>query len=195
MASWPLVTRWHPAFMILGLAASAAAQDLPLPEPAPPPAGESGFAKPTVTIKPPVVTPSDVKRTDDAREAAIRALEQQLLKAHEMKRVADAAKQGDTTALRQLIVMAGPVDLSILKSPRPPATIEGKVALIGVNGGAKATRSLEKFFGAPLTPEREQQLLETVRSELAANGTAMDVKVAGWWPEEGVMAVTMVPRG
>ena len=179
----------------MGLAVFVTAQDLPLPQPGSAPEGGSGFVKPTVTIKPPAIAPAAPKKIDDAREAAIRAMEQELLRAQEIKQVAAAAKQGDATALRQLIVMAGPVDASILKSPKPPAAIEGRVALIGLSGGEKATKSLEQFFGAPLTPEREKQLLETVRSELAVKGIAMDAKVAGWWPNEGVMAVTLVPRG
>ena len=168
-----------------------------MPQAGPLPAGTAGngWNKPTATIKPPPTGTATPQKTDDAREAAIRAMEQQLLKAQEVKQVTAAAKQGDATALRQLIVMVGPVDSAIAKSPTPPATIEGKVALIGVNGGEKVVKNLEQFFGAPLTPEREKQLLEAVRTEMAGTSAAgLDVKVACWWPKEGVMAVTLVPR-
>jgi hypothetical protein len=177
---------------LFSLVAFAAAQDLPLPQAGPAPAGGSGFIRPTATIKPPVANPT-AQKPDDAREAAIRAMEQRLLKEQEMRQVAAAAKQGDTAALRQLIVMAGPIDASILKSPVPPSTIEGQVALIGVQGGERIGKSLEQFFGAPLNPDREKLILETVRSQIAGTSN-MDVKVAGWWPKEGVMAVTLVPR-
>ena len=187
------VTGHRPVLLVLGFAAFLAAQDLPLPQDA----GQTGTAatKPTVTIKPPVAKPVTRAEPQDAREAALQAMERAMIEEQQRKQLAQAAKQGDAVALRQLIVMAGPVDSSMLKAPKPPATIEGKVALIGLNGGEKVTKSLEQFFGAPLTPDRERQLLETVKSQLAGKGAAaMDVKVAGWWPKEGVMAVTLVPR-
>jgi hypothetical protein len=181
--------------MIVSLAAFTAAQDLPLPQAGPPPSDGKGFVKPTVTIKPPAIAPATTK-VDDAREAALKALELELIKEQTRLRVAEAAKHGDANALKQLIVMAGPVDAALMRAPKPPATIEGRVALIGLNGGEKVTKSLEQFFGAPLTPEREKQLLETVQTQLAGTSPkGMEAKVAGWWPEEGVMAVTLVPRG
>ena len=62
--------------------------------------------------------------------------------------------------------------------------------------GAVVGKSLEQFFGAPMTPEREKALLENVKSQLAGKDKPqMDVRIAGWWPDEGVMAVSVVPRG
>lgn len=145
--------------------------------------------KPTVVGKPPVASPSNTTNPVDAREEALRETERQILQAQ-------AAKAGDVNFLRQLIVMQGPVDAKIFKSPKPPATILGKVAIIGLKSDEKVVKNLEAFFGAPVTTEREKQILETVKSQFASQQAAgMELKVAGWWPKEGVMAVTFVPKG
>lgn len=187
------MTGWKPALTVLSLAAFAAAQDLPLPSSVPPPG--TGLVKPTVIVKPPVSNPATKSKPETAPELAIAAMEQALIKEHERRQIAAAAKQGDTAALKQLIIMAGPVDSALLKSPKPPTMPEGRVALIGMDGRAKVGKSLDQFFGAPFTPEREKQLFDAVKSQLAGgNPSAMEVKVVAWWPNEGVMAVTLAPR-
>jgi hypothetical protein len=124
----------------------------------------------------------------DAREEAIKEMEREVL-------AAQAAKQGNTVALRQLIVMQGPVDTKVFSPPKPPPTIEGKVAIIGLKHDDAVVKNLEQFFGVPMTTEREKELLETVKTQMAGkNASGMDVKVAGWWPKEGVMAVALVPH-
>ena len=144
--------------------------------------------KPTVIIRPPVASPSTIAKPVDAREEALREMERQILQAQ-------ATKAGDVNFLRQLIVMQGPVDAKIFKSPKPPASILGKVAIIGLKSDEKVVKNLEAFFGAPVTTEREKLILETVKSQFAGQQAAgMEVKIAGWWPKEGVMAVTFVPR-
>jgi hypothetical protein len=192
-----LVTGWKPALTVISFAALGAAEELPLPSNTPPPGKDdnSALVKPTIIVKPPVANPSAKAKTEDVRELALAAMEQALIEEQKRKQIAAAAKQGDAAALKQLIVMAGPLDAALLKSPKPPVVPEGKVALIGLDGAAKVGTSLDQFFGAPLTPEREKQLLELVRTQLAGSGhPSMEVKVAAWWPEEGVMAVTLVPR-
>jgi hypothetical protein len=191
-----LVTGRTSALTVLSLAAFAAAQDLPLPSTVPPPGTGDGFVKPTIIVKPPSAKPAAKPAAESAPELALAAMEQAIVKEQERKELAAAAKRGDAAALKQLIVMAGPVDAALLKSPKPPVVPEGRVALIGLDGSAKVGKSLDQFFGAPLTPEREKQLLDTVKSQFAgASSSAMEVKVVAWWPNEGVMAVTLAPRG
>jgi hypothetical protein len=190
-----LVTGWKPALTVLSLAAFVAAQDLPLPSSVPPPGIGSGLVKPTISIKPPVSKPVAQSQLETAPELALAAMENALIEAQKRQQIAAAAKRGDTAALKQLIVMAGPVDDAVLKSPKPPVVPEGRVALIGMDGSAKVGKSLDQFFGAPLTPEREKQLFDAVKTQLASgNASAMEVKVVAWWPAEGVMAVTLAPR-
>jgi hypothetical protein len=173
-------------FPLVGI---AGAQDLPLPSAGTfPGAGGEGALKPTVIIRPPAAAVPKAAKPTDAREEAIKEMERQLL-------TQQAVKTGNTIALRQLIVMQGPVDAAVFSAPKPPAAIEGKVALIGLKRDEKVVKNLEQFFGVPLTTEREKQLLETVKSQMAGKTAhGMDVKVAGWWPSEGVMALTLVPR-
>jgi hypothetical protein len=91
--------------------------------------------------------------------------------------------------------MQGPVDPSVFRAAKPPSTIEGKVAIIGLKHDDAVVKNLEQFFGVPMTSEREKQLLETVKTQMAGkNASGMDVKVAGWWPKEGVMALALVPH-
>jgi hypothetical protein len=107
-----------------------------------------------------------------------------------------ATKHGDMVALKQLIVVQGPVDAALFKAPKPPVQIEGKVAIIGLKSDEKVVKNLEALFGVPVTTEREKQILETVKSQFAGKQAAgMEAKIAGWWPKEGVMAVALVPRG
>jgi len=189
------VTGWKPALTVLSLAALGGAQDLPLPSAAPPPGAVAGFLKPTIIVKPPVSKPAATPKAETAPELALAAMERALIEEQERKQIAASAKRGDAAALRQLIVMAGPVDAAMLKSPKPPVVPDGRVALIGIDGGKTVGKSLDQFFGAPLTPERERELLDTVKAQLAGgNPSAMDVKVVAWWPKEGVMAVTLAPR-
>jgi hypothetical protein len=186
MADCFSVNCWKSLLTLFSLAGLAGAQDLPLPTARPfPPSGDDGTLKPTLTIRPP--TASNTAKPTDAREEALKEAERQIL-------AEQAAKSGNITALKQLIVMQGPLDSAVFRAPKPPASIEGKVTIIGLKHDDKVVKNLEQFFGVPLTTEREKQLLETVKSQLAGKEThGMDVKVAGWWPNEGVMALALVP--
>lgn len=190
------VTGWMPALIVLAFAAYAVAEEPPLPQSGPRPGSPEPILKPTAIVHPPAAKPAAAPKAESARELALQAMERALIDEQRRKQVAAAAKQGSAAALKQLIVMAGPVDDAFLKSPKPPASLEGRVAIIGLKGGESVGKSLEQFFGAPLTPEREKELLETVRSQLAGKDQpGLEVSVAGWWPLEGVMAVSVVPKG
>lgn len=166
--------------------------------------------KPNIVIKPPASGPVRVAGAAispvpvSAPAALPRVSSRQIAAAdmdrlnHELKirqQIAEAHSNGRTTALRRVIVMSGPLDSSVGLSPTPPAATEdgGKIALIGIPMDVVVTKNLEPFFGAPVTPDSEQRLLEAVKSHIAAQGA--DVRIAGWWPNEGVMAVTVVPKG
>lgn len=166
-----------------------------MPSAVPPPGASSGIVKPTIIVKPPVAAPAAKEAPQSARELALAAMERALIEEQKRKQIAAVARQGNAAALQQLIVMAGPVDAAVLNSPKPPVVPEGRVALIGLDGAATMGKSLDQFFGAPLTPEREKQLLDTVKTQLAGGkSSTMEVKVVAWWPAEGVMAVTLAPR-
>jgi len=155
-----------------------------------PGSGDSGAERPTVVIKVPGAGAAKAAPVN-AKEAALQEMEREILQAQ-------AAKHGDVSALRQLIVVQGPVDAALFKSPKPPVKIEGKVAVIGLKTDEKVVKNLEALFGVPVTTEREKQILETVKSQFAGTGKQsgpMEAKIAGWWPKEGVMAVALVPKG
>ncbi len=160
------------------------------------PGGDAGSPKPSVAIKPPTVAKATQGPQIDAREQALLEMERSLIEQQARRQIADAAKQGNATDLKQLIVMLGPMDVKLSRAATPPVTPDGKLSIIGMKGNEKVGKSLEQFFGAPLTPEREKELLETVKTQLAGKGQeTMNVSVAGWWPKEGVMAVSLMPKG
>lgn len=131
-------------------------------------------------------TPRELAQAEIERRNQEKAIRQQIAEAH---------VNGSTTQLRQVIVMSGPVDTSVGRSPTPPsASGQGtKVTLIGIAGNDAVIKNLEPFFGTPVTPDSEKRLIEAVKTDIAGKG--MDVRIAGWWPEEGVMAVSVVPKG
>ncbi|MFZ4764506.1 MAG: hypothetical protein ACOYMN_06085 [Roseimicrobium sp.] len=180
----------------------ALAEDfLPLPQQGSLPVrGAANAIKPTVVIKPPTegtVTVPVQSKPDDARELAILELERQLVEDMVRHQIALAHVTGNASALKQLILMHGPVDAAISRAPRPPTAAQGKVALIGLAADDAVHKHLEQFFGVPVTPDSQRQLLETVKSQLAAGKEqpGIEVRIAGWWPEQGVLAVSVVPRG
>lgn len=184
---------------MVAAASFALAEDLPLPQQGPVSMRtEGGFIKPTVIIKPPssglVTVPS--AKPDDARELAILEMERQLIEDMVRHQIALAHATGNATALKQIILMNGPVDATVSRSPKPPEAPAGKVTLIGLAPNEGVSKNLESFFGAPVTPDSERQLLETVKEQLAlgAKSPGVEVHIAGWWPEEGVMAVSVMPR-
>ncbi len=135
--------------------------------------------------------PSDQKLADMERSIVESQLRFNIARAH---------REGRSGTLKQVIVVNGPVDPSLSMSPTPPPSGPGeKVAFVGLNetGDAKVEKSLEQFFGVPMTPVQERQLLKTVETQLAADKShaGMKVRLAGWWPDAGIMAVSLVPQG
>jgi hypothetical protein len=183
------------------------ADELPLPQqvPAPQPSQEGNLEKPTVVIKPPVTglivvpeAPPQMRVVDEdafeKREKAILDLEQRVIEQQLRQKIAAAHAAGNASLLKQIIIMGGPMDVAVSRAEKPPTVKGGQVALIGLEKNAKVSKSLEQFFGAPMTPASEKELLDTVKSQLAGKGKAnLDVRIAGWWPDEGVMAVSVVP--
>lgn len=192
-------------FLILPILASFCpllAEDLALPvqETTPVRVEEPKALAPNAIIRPPSSGPVTVSAPNkqQAAEKAILEMERQLIAAQARRQITEAQQSGNPLELKQLIVVNGPMDTALSSAPKPPAgDSESKVALIGLPGNEKATKSLEGFFGAPMTPEREKKLLETVRSQFASSKEMadMEVSIAGWWPEQGVMAVSVAPKG
>lgn len=189
-------------FPLLASSCALLAEDLALPVQGTTPVRveESKPLAPTVIIRPPskgLVTVAQPSKQQTA-EKAILEMERQLIAAQARRQIAESLLNGNASALKQLIVVSGPMDTAVSNAAKPPQSgTEGKVALIGLPSNERATKSLEEFFGAPLTPEREKKLLEKVKSQFASGKdmTDMEVSIAGWWPEQGVMAVSVVPKG
>lgn len=178
------------------------AEDLALPVQgnAPVRVEEPKVLAPNATIKPPSTGPVTVAAPNKQKtaEKAILEMERQLIAAQARRQIVESQQNGNASELKQLIVVNGPMDTALSNALKPPAAgAEGKVALIGLPGNDKATKSLEGFFGAPMTAESEKKLLETVRSQFAGSKEMadMEVSIAGWWPEQGVMAVSVAPKG
>jgi hypothetical protein len=185
--------------MLLSASFVLLADDLPLPQPTlRPPREEVRLEKPSAIIKVPsaglIVVPE--QKPAEAREIAILETERRLIEEEVQKQILFAYAIGNSSALKQLILLAGPVDAAVSHAAKPPTAPNDGLALIGLEKDAIVGKSLEQFFGAPMTPDREKALLENVKSQFAGKDKPqMDVRIAGWWPEEGVMAVSVVPSG
>lgn len=164
------------------------------PEPAavaaPAPAPEPAYV-PTMRVP--------VEQNDEVRELAILERERRLIEEQARHEIAIAYATGNASALKQVILMSGPVDAAVSRAAKPPTVAEGRVALIGLEKDAVVGKNLEHFFGAPMTPDREKELLDAVKTQLAGNGkdkakSGFQVRIAGWWPDEGVMAVSVMPE-
>lgn len=172
------------------------AQELPLPVADPAAVFvDEGVLQPTTVIKPPlsrpVLVPANAMQRE--QEKAILALERKLVEEQARRRIAEAHQSGAAGALKQVIVVNGPMEPSLSRAGKPPQHGSGKVALVGIKD-SEVAKSLEGFFGAPMTPERERALLKTVKERLAVGG-GKEVRLAGWWPVEGVIAVSVLEGG
>jgi hypothetical protein len=162
----------------------------------------SGPERPTLTIKPPAIgkvvvptTPAPlVAEADQDVDAKLQALERQLVEVEARRQIAMAHRDGKSSPLKRLIVVSGPMDTAVSRSANAPASKE-KVALIGLKD-SEVRKRVEQFFGAPMTPDREKALLETVKTQLATGKDqgGLEVNLAGWWPAEGVMAVSVTQK-
>lgn len=182
----------------LSLSLALFSQDLPLPMAGPLPAsGNDSTAAPTSIIKPPVpgraaIAPDQAELR--RRELAILEMERRIVEEQVRLQIAEAHKNGTAGEIKKIIVLNGPVDTTVALAPKPPQHGEEKVALVGINDNNVA-KSLEGFFGTPMTPESERKLLETVEKKLGTghpDQKPVKVSIAGWWPSEGVMAVSVV---
>jgi hypothetical protein len=156
--------------------------------------------KPSAIIKAPVsgliVVPAQMPAFDIANEEAILEAERRVIEEEVQKQILLAQALGNPSLLKKLILMAGPVDTAVSRAAKPPTAPEQSVALIGLDDDAVVAKSLEHFFGAPMTSDREKGLIDTVRTQLAGKDKPkVAVRIAGWWPDEGVMAVSVVPEG
>ena len=188
-------------FGLLATSSFALAEDLALPMADPSGTSFGGpqeLLTPTVIIKPPIPGASSVPADrPDARELAILEMERRIIENQFRYDIAQAHRSGTATELKKVIIMNGPVDASISRAAKPPTAVGNKVTLIGLAPSVEVSKNLEQFFGVPMTPARERQLLEAVKSQLAStpDKAGMDVSIAGWWPAEGVMAVSVMPKG
>ncbi len=187
-------------FSLILIASAALADELPLPQQgAAPQREDSNLAKPSAIIKAPpsdvVVVPVSKQDIDAARERAILESERRLIEEEVQKQILFAQAIGNPSLLKKLILMAGPVDAAVSRAAKPPTAPEQPVALIGLEKDAVVGKNLEHFFGAPMTSDQEKALIDAVRSQLAGKeGPRLNVHIAGWWPDEGVMAVSVVPE-
>lgn len=193
------MTRPHLIAGIAFAASFALAEDLALPQQGPVPVREdAGLLRPSVVIKAPAGGPITVPalKPDEAQELAILEMERQLIEDQVRRQIASANTAGNASALKQLIVMGGPMDAAVSRAAKPPTVPEGRVTLIGMEKDAVVSKSLEHFFGVPMTPDREKQLLDTVKTQLAGKDKPkVEVRISGWWPDEGVMTVSVVTKG
>jgi hypothetical protein len=190
------MSTWARVFTLLVVSVSLAlSEDLPLPKAGPPPSSEPGFLKPTTVIKPPSAGAQAVRAPESAAELAIIEMERGIVEDQTHKLIAEAARTGNSTALKKIILMSGPIDPAISRALKPPTSPANRVAVIGLAPSETVSRSVEQFFGFPVTPDSEKALLEAVKSQMAAKDkSGVDVRIAGWWPKEGVMALSVVPR-
>lgn len=183
---------------------SVCAEDLPLPLPLPAagplPTVQSGprtLEKPSLVIKPPtksvIVVPEVTEMEKQDRIVAEK--ERQLIDAMLRRQIALAHATGKAGEIKRVILVSGAGDAALSQATSAPATA-GRLELIGIEPNAGVTKQLDSFFGSPLTPESEQRLLQTVKMQLTADKGKdnLNVRLAGWWPEEGVVAVSVVPE-
>src|SRR6187455_2562214 len=163
------MTRLWPKIGFLLSASFALADELPLPRPPAP--EQPAMEKPSAIIKLPVsgviVVPMQAPAVDAAREKAILEAERRVIEEEVQKQILFAQAIGNPSLLKQLILVAGPIDAAVCRAAKPPAAPAGAVALIGLEKDAVVGKNLEQFFGAPMTSDREKALLEMVKKQLA----------------------------
>ncbi len=187
-------------FSIILSANFAYSQDLPLPQQGAMPLFQGSgrpLEKPNAVIRPPSVGPIVVPQVtqQEKQDQIIAEKERQIVDQMLRRRIAVAHATGKAGEIKRVILMNGPSDALLSMAPTAPAgSSADRLELIGLEPNAVVSKQLDGFFGSPMTPESEQRLLETVRTQLtASNGKGMpNVRLAGWWPEEGVIAVSVV---
>ena len=183
---------------------SVYAEDLPLPLPLPEagplpvaPSAPTGLEKPNLVIKVPtsgvIVVPEVTER--EKQDQVIAEKERQLIDEMLRRQIALAHATGKAGEIKRVILVSGAGDAALSQASAAPATAS-RLELIGIEPNAGVAKQLDSFFGSPLTPESEQRLLQTVKTQLTAEKGKdnLNVRLAGWWPEEGVVAVSVVPH-
>lgn len=183
---------------------SVYSEDLPLPLPLPQGtplptvrSGPTSLEKPSLVIKPPtraVITVPEVTEKEK-QDQIVAEKERQLIDEMLRRQIALAHATGKAAEIKRVILVGGAGDAALSQAASAPATA-GRLELIGIEPNAGVTKQLDSFFGSPLTPESEQRLLQTVKMQLTADKGKdnLHVRLAGWWPEEGVVAVSVVPE-
>ena len=174
---------------------------LPLPDVAPLPAVQSGstrLEKPNLVIKPPgsgiIVVPQVTER--EKQDQIVAEKERQLIDGMLRRQIALAHATGRAGEIKRVILVSGAGDVALGQASTAPVATASRLELIGIEPNAGVTKQLDSFFGSPLTPESEQRLLQTVKTQLTAEKGKdnLSVRLAGWWPEEGVVAVSVIPE-
>lgn len=160
--------------------------------------GNAGrMERPTAVVKPPPIGPVVVPMVTEREkeEQLVAEKERQIIDQMLRRKIALAHATGKAGEIKRVILMNGPGDTLMSLAATAPTGTADRLELIGLEPNAAVSKQLDGFFGSPMTPESEQRLLETVRTQLtAANGKGMPhVRLAGWWPEEGVIAVSVIP--
>ncbi|HSI65207.1 MAG TPA: hypothetical protein VLE43_18920 [Candidatus Saccharimonadia bacterium] len=185
---------------------SGFAEDLPLPLPLPAAtpglpvirSGPTSLEKPNLVIRPPgagvIVVPQITER--EKQEQAVAEKERQLIDEMLRRQIALAHATGKAGEIKRVILVSGPGDAALSQASAAPTATAGRLELIGIEPNAGVTKQLDSFFGSRMTPESEQRLLQTVKTQLTAEKGKdnLSVRLAGWWPEEGVVAVSVVPE-
>jgi hypothetical protein len=183
---------------------SVYAEDLPLPLPLPQgsplptvPSAPTSLEKPNLVIKVPTagVITVPVVTEKEKQDKMVAEKERQFIDEMLRRQIALAHATGKASEIKRVILVSDAGDAAISQAASAPATA-GRLELIGIEPNAGVTKQLDSFFGSPLTPESEQRLLQTVKTQLTAEKGKdnLNVRLAGWWPEEGVVAVSVVPE-
>lgn len=164
--------------------------------------------KPTVVVKAPPIpgtiqvpqeeTQKAIAKADPTLEQQILRMERQIVVAQIERRIQEQAKQGESRELKQLLLVSDEVADELHQATPPEFESQDKIATLGF-----VTRpsdgdyvSVEGFIGTHITPESERELLKKVEAELNSDEARkkVNVSVAGWWPEAGVLAVRVAPQ-
>src|SRR5690242_15742943 len=123
------MTRLWPKIGFLLFASFAMADDLPLPQPGLLPVREEPvLEKPSAIIKAPasgvIVVPMQAPMVDPAREQAILETERRVIEEEVQKQILFAQAIGNPSLLKQLILVAGPIDAAVCRAAKPPVAPE-----------------------------------------------------------------------
>lgn len=143
-------------------------------EPAPAPASDVRFMKPTASIKPP---------SAPGALATASTIQPQVT-------------TPTVARLRKLILMPGGLPPEAIRE-QILANVKNRtpVTVLGMEAPAPILSNLADFFGSDVNPQTQKQLLDTVSDGLSNEKTVRRrVEVVSWQPNEGLMAVAVYPE-